>query len=531
MTTAIREVNNSIWFSLEEHLTPLPTDTKESRVWHVLPAIVLLPSGILTGCLAGAAKVIDYAVSIFSWKRPEDPFKDFSAVLRDSRLWKSLGNLEKAPPPGKGNPNFLFGAATCTYQDSGAKNCPNSQWANWERANLPEENQSGESANLFQLYQTAKGRAEIYDRLHKLGVNSYRFSIEWSHIEPKQGEFNLKNLQVYVDFCKYLRDHGITPVITLHHFSEPKWFHEMGSFENEENIHHFVTFAKKIFPYLTRSYQGHSLVEHFCTINEPGTEALSRFIRGVFSPGTFFNFTRAGHFLKGVLKAHCVAYKALKNIAPKAHIGIVHQYISFTATNWLVFPVTRYLTRLVNDVIMNFFKTGTFELKIPFSCHIVEKNLQPKTDFVGLQYYVRPIIGLTGPTSYYNEPMTQMPFHEDPEGLYEAILEAYKAFRAPVIVTENGISTHDEAQRFRYMQRALYAVRKAQEKIGEKNLLGYFVWALSNNFEWDMGMKPQAFGAYQVHSGRLDPMPKKGMNAFIKVVEAWKRTWATARAA
>ena len=90
-------------------------------------------------------------------------------------------------------------------------------------------------------------------------------------------------------------------------------------------------------------------------------------------------------------------------------------------------------------------------------------------------------------------------------------------------MTENGISTHDDAQRSRYMLRALYAARKAQEKIGEKNLLGYYMWSICDNFEWDMGKKPQAFGAYSLNNGVLNPKPKKGMDSFIKATQAWKK--------
>ncbi len=107
--------------------------------------------------------------------------------------------------------------------------------------------------------------------------------------------------------------------------------------------------------------------------------------------------------------------------------------------------------------------------------------------------------------------MTQMPFCEDPEGLYEAIIETHKAYKAPVIVTENGISTHDDKQRERYLIRALYATERAAKVISEENLLGYYLWSFADNFEWDMGMKPQAFGAFTI-----DGVLKEGAKVFAR---------------
>ncbi|MBS0629178.1 MAG: glycoside hydrolase family 1 protein [Verrucomicrobia bacterium] len=494
MISAVSNFHDRVWTSIEDRCMPGP---KGWNVVHVLPLLIEIPTGLILGLVQVINKILALP---FNFAALPDPRKDFSSVLKDARQWKKL--IDSEITLGRSNTPFLKGISTCTYQDSGSFHCPNSHWAKWEEKVLPEENRSGKSANIFELYKTKEGRDLLIDRLLEMGLDAYRFSIEWSHIEPQEGQWNEADLQIYLNLCKHLRDRGITPMITLHHFSEPHWFHEKGSFENEANIEAFISFALKVVPTLTQIYKGKPLVEYFCTINEPNVEAFSRFIRGAFSPGLTMNFTRAAHFLKGAFKAHSLVYERLKKIIPTSvQIGIVHQYLRFIPTNPLLYPLTFYLNRIMNEASFTYFSTGKFEFKIPFVRISDEKMPTPKTDFVGLQYYVRPRLGLLGSTSDYGQ-MTQMPFCEDPEGLYEAIIETHKAYKVPVIVTENGISTHDNDQRARYLSRALYAAQRAQEVIGESNLLGYFQWSLSDNFEWDMGMKPQAFGAYTV-DGKL----------------------------
>lgn len=526
---ALQRWNNSMWASLEEAITPLPRGSNDSKIAHALPAALWLPSALATGTAVSACRLAGYAASFFCSQQVAgaNPDTDFSSVCNDSRLWSKLGDLQSKVTLGQDNPDFLFGVATCTFQDSGSTYCPNSQWAEWEKKCLPANNRSQDSASLFKLYATAEGCKEISDRLKKLGVNSYRFSVEWSQIQPTQHTFDEDVLAVYINLCKHLRDEGITPMVTLHHFSEPQWFHDLGSFEKEENIKHFVDFSTRVFGQITQNYNGKSLVEHVCTINEPEAEATLRYGLGQFSPGKYGAVETMGIFLKTALKAHVAVYAVLKKMAPGVQVGIVHAAFDFIPANTLFFPLTRYINRIMNQAPFRFFNEGKFELKVPFVCNIVEEGIDAKTDFVGLQYYARPIIGFTGSTTQHEgEAMTHMWFREDPAGLYEAIIDAHRAYKAPVIITENGISTHSDEQRSRYMLRALYASQKAQEVIGKNNLQGYFAWSFCDNFEWTFGLDPQRFGAFAVDSvngkRELAQEPKPGMDSFIKVTNAWK---------
>lgn len=517
---SVYALNNSLWFDIEKALTPLSKNSDQWTIIHILPLTYLIPTVAATSFIATVCSIASYAISFFIAEAPVDPHKDFSAVCKDPRNWEKLDTIENQITLGQNDPEFLRGIATCTYQDSGSTHCPDSQWVQWENQVLPRGNRSGSSANLFELYKTQEGRNEVIDRLRKLGVNSFRFSVEWSQIEPREGKFNEANMQVYIDLCKALRDAEITPMVTLHHFSEPAWFHTKGSFENESNIDNFVRFSEHTYKSLTVDYNDKSLVDLFCTINEPAIEAFSRYVRGAFSPGYMFQFERAGNFLKGALKAHTAVYETLKKLptTTPTRIGFSHQCLRFTTTITPLYPVACYLTRLIHDVVLQYLKTGFFELKIPLFCNVSEQLEKPPVDFIGAQYYTRV------PIDIHSKPSTMMPFPEDPEGIYEALVELSKACDCEIMVTEFGISTHDDKQRARHLLRSLYAIQRAREVIGEKRLNAIYAWCFGDNLEWNMGMNPQSFGAFPLITKAdgtqiLGKEPKAGMAPFIKVAQ------------
>ncbi len=525
----VNACNNAVWSALEHCLVPPSASTTwyySTLLKKTIGAVCLFPCGIITGGFVGVQKVCSYAGSFLTSPEIINPKENFQAVVDDSRLWSKIGtdaeieqdlieNRSNLPEP------LIEGVGTATFQDSPLY-CPNSQWADWIRMKIPEVDRPGLNSNLFELYKTAEGRRAIIERLQKLHITHFRFSVEWSLIEPNKGEWRGDNLAIYIDLCQDLRDADIEPIVTLLHFSEPKYFHAKGSFEKERNIRYFSRFAIRTVENLTGDYEGKPLVERFCTINEPAIDAFSRYVLGTFSPGQFLQFAKAGNFLKNLLKAHTIVYDQIKQFSlPTVQVGIIHQYLKMRPTNFLLIPVLRYFTRLINEVPMNFFRSGgEFDFKVPFLCNIEETCFLPRTDFVGTQYYVRPWIGLAGPTSY-GEPMTQMPFHEDPAGIYEAIKETHEAFKAPVLITETGISTDDDAQRSRFMLRTRYAIRQAAKDIGIDNVLGVSWWCLGDNMELERGMT-QPFGLFPLTVDGLALEPKPGTQASNRVAEAWR---------
>lgn len=312
------EVNQTLWDSLKLNLVPERKTTPHltSLLKKSGKFILICPALILSQGLALIEKIARYSLSRFK-AAPTCSTDSFREILADSRRWKDIKDVKETllcNPVGSRNQNFLWGVGSCTYQDSGFINCPNSQWKNWEKKILSKENQSNQSVNLYSLYKD--NPTFIAEKLIQLGVNSYRTSIEWSQIEPIQGVYCQEALDVYINFFKVLKDHGIEPMVTLHHFSEPTWFHDIGSFEKEQNILCFLNFALFTFPSLTQIYKNEPLVKWICTINEPSIEAFSRYIRGAYSPGVKFNFQRAASFLKGAMKLILQFIKLLNKKTP-----------------------------------------------------------------------------------------------------------------------------------------------------------------------------------------------------------------------
>ena len=160
----------------------------------------------------------------------------FHIIFPERHLdWQSI-NLDDITFPN----DFTWGVATASHQIEGGNS---NNWTQFEERENKER--SGVACDHWNLWQ------KDHELLNELGVNSYRFSIEWSRIEPNQGEWNEAAIQVYSDMIDSLIAKGIEPMVTLHHFLHPIWFEEKGGFYNQENIVHFKNYCTKIFPYFS----------------------------------------------------------------------------------------------------------------------------------------------------------------------------------------------------------------------------------------------------------------------------------------
>jgi beta-glucosidase len=356
---------------------------------------------------------------------------------------------------------FLWGTATAAHQVEGG-NWNNDWWA-WEHAEAtPCEEPSGDACDHLWRYP-----ADI-KLLAELGFGAYRFSLEWSRIEPEYGEFSTANLDHYRRMIAACRDLDVLPVVTFHHFTTPRWVVAEGGWENPATADRFASFCERA-------------VGHFgeelglaCTLNEPNIVSLMGWLMGMFPPGrtnAFDGYLRVTEHLQA---AHRKAYDALKAGPGDFPVGL-----TLSMADWAAEP-------------------GAEDLIATYRAAHEDTYLEAARgdDFVGVQAYSRTRVGpegVVGPEAGVER--LPMGYEYWPQAAEGAIRHAVEVARTPVYVTENGIGTDDDEQRIRYVRDSLAGVARTIED--GLDVRGFFYWSLLDNFEWTYGYRMR-FGLVSV---------------------------------
>lgn len=396
---------------------------------------------------------------------------------------------------------FLIGASTAAHQVEG-NNVHSDIWAleHMQYGGYPEK--SGEAANHYQTYR------DDIRRMAEAGLNAYRFSLEWARIEPEEGVFDAAATVHYRDVIECCRDYGIEPIVTLHHFSSPKWLIERGGWEDERVVAYFERYVR----YVCGQYG--DLLHYVCTLNEANMgvliaiyirqameeralreseegaalqvgvdiEAMAtedeakleemRAVFGVDEPAIFVSpRTEAG--IELVKRAHMRAVEVIHELVPGAKAGMTLSLRDIQAAPggeeraqaaWAE-EFGQFVPALVND------------------------------DFFGVQNYTRAVFGATGelPPDPGAE-LTEMRYEFYPQGLEHVIRRVHEAFPGQLLVTENGIATTDDTRRVAFIDSALEGVRACLAD--GIDVAAYLHWSLIDNYEWQSG--------YGMHFGLME---------------------------
>ncbi|MFD1717063.1 glycoside hydrolase family 1 protein [Georgenia deserti] len=350
---------------------------------------------------------------------------------------------------------FLWGAATAGHQIEG--NNINSNW--WVHEHEPDTHivePSGDAADSYHRY------AEDIKILADLGLNSYRFSIEWSRIEPERGVVSKAELAHYRRMIDTCLEHGVEPIVTLMHFTVPRWFERDGFWRAGDAPDLFARYTETVLPIL----QG---VRYVCTINEPNIAAM---IAG-------------GEDAKNLV-AHGLAF-------PDLHVA--DQLLASHRRSREVLSAVPGLRSGWTVATQAFHATGEEgsaeklqEYGYPRDFWYLENSAGD--DFLGVQAYTRTFIGPDGPLPTSPERETTLTGWEFfPPAAELGLRSAWElSGQVPLMITENGIATSDDTRRIAYTQGALEGVHRAiSDGI---DVRGYQHWSLLDNYEWASGYRP-----------------------------------------
>lgn len=341
---------------------------------------------------------------------------------------------------------------------------------------------------------TKKGRDLTIAYLQKMNANTFRFSVEWADvIENGFGR--------YVAAASHFKQEGFSLVITLDHWIGNG---KVDVFENPGDEGAFVEYAKNAYRAL-RPY-----VSHFLTFNEINVDAAQKYVMGDLPPKQKLNFWSAHKLVALKLQAHCKVYDALhemeknyigKKSQGKLQVGLSHQAICMRSNSrW------NFIARIAAFVMTYMFHESFMQRA---------EKMSDKFDFLGLQYYTRPLLGRRGwspvdsiaEKNKYNPyawMVDGMRYRFDPQGILPVLREVYSRIKCPIIVTETGsagkISMQEdkaldslENRKAKYNQIVIAAMGRAQDEGVE--LIGSLFWTLFDNLEWQHGYKEgTAFG-------------------------------------
>jgi beta-glucosidase len=384
---------------------------------------------------------------------------------------------------------FLWGTATAAHQVEG--NNTNNNWWKWEQ----EGHTNGKSGLACDWWG---GRwKEDMDRAAETGQNAHRFSVEWSRIQPTPDRWDESALERYRAMVRGMVERGLTPMVTLHHFSDPLWLYEKCAWETDAVVPLFEKYVRKVVEAL-KEY-----VTLWCTINEPNLYALRGHVTGEF-PACNKGLNVAMKVMANMLRGHTVAYHAIHEIQPEARVGYALHYRPMVAARpW--FPLDTLMRNLqyngVNTAFPSAISTGVMKSPLGNVRIPAVKGLQ---DYLGLNYYSVDTVkfDITNPKElfgkrYYpeNSDFSATKFiANQPEGLFDSLKWAVNTYPGiPILVTENGVEDENDTMRPRYIAQHIQQMWRAVNF--NWPVKGYFHWSLIDNFEWERGWT-QRFGLW-----------------------------------
>ena len=384
-------------------------------------------------------------------------------------------------------PGFLWGAATAAHQVEGGN--VNSDWWDWELApGSPCLEPSGSACEQYSRYP------QDIALLASLGFNTYRFSVEWARVEPSEGTFDTKELEHYRAVVDCVRSNGLTPMVTLNHFTMPRWLAAEGGWTAKRTPALFERYCRRVLEALGEG------VPWYCTINEPTALASGAYVAKWGLPPRVVDLRLWRRAMAGLVDGHKLAVAAVHEIRPGAKAGLAVFSLE-RASNAGGKPATEFNLRVEEEIFLEGAAEDDF---IGVQTYTRRQLYLPRVaaPLTRLALALRPIERLVVPRVLVLETaapgtqapagsrLTQMGWEYRPEALTAVVRRIARVYPdKDLVVTEHGLATLDDRERVEFIARGLAALHGAITD--GLRVRGYVHWSLLDNFEWAHGYGPK----------------------------------------
>lgn len=386
---------------------------------------------------------------------------------------------------------FRWGTASAAHQVEG-NNTLSDLWLVEQVKPTMFMEPSGDANNSFELWP------RDLDLVKQMGLDTYRFSIEWARIEPRPGVFSIAMLDHYARMIEGCHERGLTPMVTFNHFTLPRWFAAQGGWTQKDAADLFARYCDKAARRLAAG------MGYATTLNEPNmihlvdkglppqmagmVKAMNQAAGAACGASNFKNGMLPEHDDIPLLEANMLAAHKAGRAAIKAARGDLPVGVSLTMSDDQAVGANSQ-----RDAIRKQFYGAWLDLA-------------KQDDFIGVQNYARAIWNAEGQVQPPADvPRNQMGTEIYPASLAGAVRYAHEATGRPVMVTEHGIGIEDDAVRAKFIPEALAGLQQA---IADGvPVLGYVHWTLADNFEWVFGFKHK-YGLCSVDRATFARTPK-----------------------
>ena len=398
---------------------------------------------------------------------------------------------------------LLLGVATAATQIEGGD--VDSNWNDWYRRGKIKDGTDPATGNdHWEKWETDASL------MAQMGIQIYRFGIEWARLCPEPGLVNEAAVQRYRQELLALKDQGITPLLTIHHFTNPMWFERMGGFAKQENLHYYLELVE-----LTADRFG-DLVSEYITINEPNVYATNSYFFGMWPPAKT-SLKDTVRVMENMAYCHIKAY-AILHERRKAmgytdtKVGVANHLRVFDPKDekniWHK-ACAKLNEFLFQGALLKAMSLGVFSFPLR---NIGDLPKGEYSDFNGVNYYSRSTVSGIGDGVRENSPRNDLNWEIYPEGIVECARKLQSILPRPLWVTENGTCDNDDRFRSRYICEHLMAVCGSELPFER-----YYHWCFCDNLEWIEGNSAK-FGLVSVDPRTRARTVKKSGKFYSEII-------------